>query len=266
MVTFLGIETSPVTPTLAVQLGLPKGFGLIVSAVLPDSPAAAALRPHDVLIRFEDQQLVDARQLGALVRARNEGDQVTLTYCRAGKMGSGQVRLGKREIPVAWREFDVEPGEPGDFPPSLPGAGRARADRLLSLVEGDGDDLRTSEMRVVRRFEGGLPHSTAVAMGDGQMKFRDEQGTIEIMVKDGRKTVTATDPKGATQYSGPLDSPEDEKAIPEPIRSRIQKLTTPKNFRFRTDGDFEGEVRAVSGHPLSLALPSLPGSDDADSL
>src|ERR1043165_8725518 len=41
-VTFLGVETSEVPRVLSEQLGLAKGFGLVVDYVVPDGPAATA--------------------------------------------------------------------------------------------------------------------------------------------------------------------------------------------------------------------------------
>jgi S1-C subfamily serine protease len=41
-VTFLGVETSEVPNVVSEQLGLAKGFGLVVDYVVPYSPAAAA--------------------------------------------------------------------------------------------------------------------------------------------------------------------------------------------------------------------------------
>src|SRR3954469_23966346 len=49
-VTFLGVETSEVPSVLCDQLGLPKGFGLVVDYVVPDGPAAAAgVQQNDVI-------------------------------------------------------------------------------------------------------------------------------------------------------------------------------------------------------------------------
>ena len=39
-VTFLGVETSDVPRVVSEQLGLAKGFGLVVDYVVPDGPAA----------------------------------------------------------------------------------------------------------------------------------------------------------------------------------------------------------------------------------
>ena len=43
-VTFLGVETAPVSATLTAQLGLPEGAGLVVVHLVPDSPAAVTLK------------------------------------------------------------------------------------------------------------------------------------------------------------------------------------------------------------------------------
>ena len=51
--TFLGVETSPVSPTLTAQLGLQEGAGLVVNHVVPDSPAAAALKQPTI---YENEQ------------------------------------------------------------------------------------------------------------------------------------------------------------------------------------------------------------------
>src|SRR5687767_7423437 len=47
-VAYLGIETMPVDSTVAAQLGLPRGTGVVVRRVADGSPAAGLLQPHDV--------------------------------------------------------------------------------------------------------------------------------------------------------------------------------------------------------------------------
>ena len=49
-VTFMGVETSEVPRVVSEQLGLAKGFGLVVDYVVPDGPAATAgLQQNDIL-------------------------------------------------------------------------------------------------------------------------------------------------------------------------------------------------------------------------
>lgn len=104
-VTFLGVETSEVPRVLSEQLGLAKGFGLVVDYVVPDGPAATAgVQQNDVLKMLNDQILMQPDQLAKLVRSYPEGTNVTLTILRKGQESRLTVKLGKKEVPSR-REF-----------------------------------------------------------------------------------------------------------------------------------------------------------------
>src|SRR5437588_4776109 len=106
-VTFLGVDTSEVPSVLCDQLGLPKGFGLVVDYVVPDGPAAAAgVQQNDVLKMLNDQILTDPGQLSKLIRSYSEGTNVTLTVLRKGQEQKITVKLAKKEVPKgrAWRD------------------------------------------------------------------------------------------------------------------------------------------------------------------
>src|ERR1700736_3815402 len=99
-VTFLGVETSDVPHVVSEQLGLPKGFGLVVDYVVPDGPAAAAgVQQNDILKMLNDQILTEPDQLSKLVRSFSEGTTVTLTVLRKGKEEKIGVKLAKKEVP-----------------------------------------------------------------------------------------------------------------------------------------------------------------------
>src|SRR5882724_13028392 len=84
--TFLGVETSQVPSVVSEQLGLPKGFGLVVDYVVPDSPSAAAgVQQNDIMRMLNDQILLEPGQLAKLVRSFNEGTTINLTLLRKGK-------------------------------------------------------------------------------------------------------------------------------------------------------------------------------------
>jgi len=104
-VTFLGVETSSVPRVVSEQLGLPKGFGLVVDYVVPDGPAAAAgVQQNDIIKMFNDQILMEPDQLSKLVRSYQEGTNVTLTILRKNAETKVTVKLGKKE--VRQREHD----------------------------------------------------------------------------------------------------------------------------------------------------------------
>lgn len=98
-VTYLGVETSSVPTVVAEQLGLAKGFGLVVDYVVPDGPAAAAgLQANDILKMLNDQILLEPDQLSKLIRSYPEGTSVTLTVLRKGAETKLTAKLGKREV------------------------------------------------------------------------------------------------------------------------------------------------------------------------
>ena len=67
-------------------MNLPTGVHLSVDQVSAESPAdSAGLKLFDILLKFDDQILVNSAQLKALVRMKNSGDQVNLEILRKGK-------------------------------------------------------------------------------------------------------------------------------------------------------------------------------------
>jgi serine protease Do len=98
-VTFLGVETSSVPRVVSEQLGLPKGFGLVVDYVVPDGPAAAAgVQQNDIIKMLNDQILMEPDQLSKLIRSYQDGTNVTLTILRKNAETKLTVKLGKKEV------------------------------------------------------------------------------------------------------------------------------------------------------------------------
>src|SRR6266567_2496266 len=122
-VTYLGVETSDVPNVVSEQLGLAKGFGLVVDYVVPDGPAAAAgVQQNDIIKMLNDQILTEPDQLSKLVRSYSEGTTVTLTVLRKGKEEKIGVKLSKKEVPERHefgpgrhRRFNFNGMDFGDF-------------------------------------------------------------------------------------------------------------------------------------------------------
>src|SRR6202162_1854122 len=99
-VTFLGVETSDVPNVVSEQLGLAKGFGLVVDYVVPDGPAGAAgVQKNTIIKMLNDQILTEPDQLAKLVHSYSEGTNVTLTLLRKGKEQKVTAKLIKKEVP-----------------------------------------------------------------------------------------------------------------------------------------------------------------------
>src|ERR1044071_4282458 len=98
-VTYLGVDTSQVPTVVSEQLGLAKGFGLVVDYVEPNSPAATAgVQQNDILKMLNDQILVEPSQLRKLLQTFPEGTEVTLTVLRKGQEQKLTAKLARKEV------------------------------------------------------------------------------------------------------------------------------------------------------------------------
>ncbi len=274
-VAFLGVETSAVSATLAAQLPIPRGSGLVVNHVVEQSPAAAALKEHDILLKLDDQILIETRQLSVLIRQRKEGDEVTLTLLRAGKETTAKVKLGKHEVPKyaglfespATRTFTLPMGGAGgqgiwEMRTPEPGqrTSREEVDRVLSLMHGARGG---APVRVQIDSHGG-PGLRAIGINtaNSNLVFSDDEGSLELRAQDGVKTLVAKDAGGKEVFAGPVNTPEERKALPAQVRARFEKLEGMQDITFRTDGDFPGgETKVVRPPGRGISLPAAPRSE-----
>lgn len=95
---YLGIGVAPLSPVLSAQLpeATGRGRGVVVASVMADSPAAkAGLQLHDIVIRYDYQDVYSPEQLVKLFRNDKSGHEVVVTYVRAGKILETKVTLGE---------------------------------------------------------------------------------------------------------------------------------------------------------------------------
>ena len=138
--TFLGLSPAALSEAVAEQLPIAKGTGLLVATVLPDSPAAkAGLQKNDVLVRFDDQVLVNPEQLVTLVHTKKPGDAVKLTYFRKGQEATATAKLASKE----WKA-----GEVGALTIDTNGSGLNLDELLKNLTQG-GSPLAIERVMIV---------------------------------------------------------------------------------------------------------------------
>jgi serine protease Do len=79
----IAIQAQTVTPALAVGLGLPQAYGVVVSDVYPGGKAAAGgLRAGDLVLSLDGKALENARQLEVNLYRRGVGETVALEVQR----------------------------------------------------------------------------------------------------------------------------------------------------------------------------------------
>lgn len=241
-VAYLGVETMPVDPTVAAQLGLPRGTGVVIRRVAEGSPAAGALKEHDILTKLDDQILVNMGQLTVLVRNHKSGDEVKLTYVRGGKENTAKVKLGEREVPkVAWEPAIGVPAMQF-FGHSAPAAGGTMGfSRALPATPGvpvlppneAGDVMRViggdrmhwfAQPRVhVMRRHGGAG-STILDLAAGNFVFSDDAGTVEVNAANGKRELTVKDKDGKVTFQGPVNTPDEHAKLPAEVRARLDTI------------------------------------------
>ena len=257
-VTFLGVETSEVPNVVSEQLGLAKGFGLVVDYVVPDSPAAAAgVQQNDIIKTLNDQILTESDQLAKLIRSYSEGTTVTLTLLRKGKEEKIRVTLTKKEVP---QRPDFGPGRHrhSSFPFGDHGLGdfgmselkeqmdtlknqlgnekqgiihdavlkaREQVMRAREQSERARDEARrvAGQITISKNEDGGLKKTT-IDIGRAQIVFSDDKGELRIEKVDGKKVLTAKDPQGMLLFSGPVETREELDKLPADVRQRYEKL------------------------------------------
>ena len=83
---YLGVRLSDIDAERAKALKLGDPRGVEVTRVEPDSPAEkAGLKPGDVLLSYNGENILGAQQLGRLVAETPQGRKIKLQYWRDGK-------------------------------------------------------------------------------------------------------------------------------------------------------------------------------------
>jgi hypothetical protein len=218
-VAYLGVVTGRVSSSLRVHLPIPEGAGLTVRHVAEGSAAeAAGLRQHDILLRMDDQLLVNEQQLRVLLRNHQPGDRVRLALLRAGAEIEVEVELGGRaaekRAAESWRDWIENRGwERGEAPPipDVPGleglfgpdgelaASAGELARNIQVLVEDGEEGMI-DLSQLRDDLSGLREKLIYLKADHNLDGLDE--IINRHVDGSRTTVIAIADKEVA-YTGP---------------------------------------------------------------
>ena len=256
---FLGVATSPLDASLQAQLELQPGFGLLVRHIHPGSPADGALELHDVLVRFEDQRLVNQDQLAVLVRGVGAGAKVALIVKRGGKERVVEVTLDEREVPLeaqggpAWfgehfpEPLHVQPFEGGPRRPPFDAEAVERQMReMREQMERRMRDHHPEEVRPepeMRQADPPKPRkgpdAKEAAPGGSKAETRIKVDSVSNAVRNatwveddlvlnftdnGKEKRLTVDRAGERLFEGPVNNAEQRERIPESIREVVERF------------------------------------------
>jgi beta-lactamase regulating signal transducer with metallopeptidase domain len=230
----LGIEAQPPSATLVDQLNLPKGEGLDIVEVAPDSAAAkAGLKAHDILLELDGKAVPSdvGKFVHALhgIKAKTPVEAVVL---RRGK----RVTIEGISLPEAKAEEDAFQGQFQQWP-KFPQGGQfinqpfafspkhAGADNVAVTVNSKDGHL------TLTRIEGSLVISVTGNMEDKKMNVTN------IKIHNGEE---------ADEYTGIEDVPEKYRAkvqglvdMTEKGKIKIEKKSSKKKTKGDSDDDEE---------------------------
>jgi serine protease Do len=99
---WLGVQIQQIDEELAEGLGLDSTRGALVAEVVSDSPAeSAGLRPGDVIVGFDDNEVEDIKDLTRQVASLLPDSEVELELWRNGRTVTVHVDLGENPEDVA---------------------------------------------------------------------------------------------------------------------------------------------------------------------
>lgn len=252
-VTFLGVYTTKVAPTLTRQLGFPRGFYLAVQHVEPGSPAQeAGLEAHDILQKVDDQILVNPEQLRELIRSKEAGTNVGLTFFREGKENTASAKLITREVPKhrgggpreGFRNFNFQ----GDFP-GFEDLKRRMPPRTEALPEGfrgkawdfflDADPFDPDPGKGGKNFQSSS--QTHVSSGEqSTIQVNNQNGSLYLEMNDGKGKLTIRDKSGKNLYDGDYKPGQKIKGLSKQWQTQLQEI----DIQLKKDckGDKEKDV------------------------
>jgi hypothetical protein len=225
-VAWMGVVTSQVSGALRKQVKLThRGIGLVIDRVEPKSPAdEAGLQQYDIVEKLDDQWLVNSQQFGVLVRMHKAGDEVSLSLVREGQPQQVRAKLVEKEMVVSDEDGN------GLFGMSVPGA----APDVFTWTPSGNAAFNLS----IPKLEALDSLSQLDVLGDNaNVTISDDEHTLKIAKKDGKKTLVATDKDGKELFNGPIDTDEQRAEVPDEIRAKLRKFNTlPGVFKVRALG------------------------------
>lgn len=115
---WLGVHIQSIDEGLAESMNLDKDQGALISAVEADSPAdQSGLKVGDVIVKFGDKDVENARALPRMVADTDKGDKMDVTVWRDGKRKHLQVTLGS--LPGEETVAMTDSEQAGDKTPKL---------------------------------------------------------------------------------------------------------------------------------------------------
>jgi hypothetical protein len=250
-VAYLGLAATTLDPATARQLNLPAGTGLRVFFVVPKSPAdLAGLKVNDVLVKLDDQLLINLPQFTVLVRSFQPGRQTAMKIFRGAQEMTLTATLGQQEVlgPVPTETVETRARLAGMGPNSFQATVGNGKYLLKYAIEGGSKSLTVTDAKTGRVVFSGpvntkeeldkapqdvLPLLPKLQMDcklleppskfvPTQIVYSDAKYDMTLRVDNGKKFLTVKDKAGVTIFNGSVESPPQVQALAPEIQAKLK--------------------------------------------
>jgi hypothetical protein len=282
---FMGVVIDSVPGVLRDYINLPDGVGILVKHVTPGGPAEkAGIKENDILLRFNDQLLVNLKQLSTLIDLAGAGEEVTLEVIRKGEKKTFSLRLEERSGGGGEAPQPPEPPEVPEAPANgdevgaimksvekwIPGSVRVYVDDneqvtvdLQDLKE-DLQDLRLKLQRmrdapaapgVIVREHGDLgTRKTVVHLSDQNLNYTDPKGKLILTSSEAGRRVMIWDRDGHLLFDGSYP-PSKKEDLPEIAQGLLERFRQSRQHLLGEgiqEEDLEFELKEQDVDPLTM--------------
>jgi len=207
---WMGVATSRAPLSLMKQMKLKSG--VVVDEVIPNSPAAAAgLKAQDLIEKLDDQLLMNPAQLESLIRMHNPRDSIALTILHEGARSTVTAKLVEHDVLAVQGDG---PQAVSISPPTVRTFAAAPANAAPSI--------QTDKKIITFDDSGGGPNGHGSS--SFQSQFSDGTDQLTISGHDGHKTLVIKDAGGKELFNGPIDTPDQQTAIPKDLLPKFQQM------------------------------------------
>jgi serine protease Do len=168
---YLGVAMQPeITPEIAREFNLPDTTGVLVTDVLPDTPAErAGIKRDDVIIEFNGKKVADRPHLRLMVSQVSPEAKTTIKILRDGKEKNFDVSLAAQP-----ENF----GRTGRFEPTP--AKEPETDALEGVEVADLDDRARQQYEIPQRIRGALVTKVEADSTAAEARLRAGDVIVEI--------------------------------------------------------------------------------------
>lgn len=218
---------------------LPVNSGAVVDSVWPGSPAdKAGMKPGYIIVSMNDETIQGREMLSAFLSRHKPGDTIRVGYYANGAMRSLSVTLTARPKHAKGAGSPTQAvhadrvKRPVAVAPEIREAMRehraAICRYLAAMPDGLAPAAVSDELQAIRNLARDANAGDKAWMpgkaGESTLQLRDAEGTLLLTGANNSLMLEAYDKKGACVFRGPLDTPEQRRAVPAPVLHRLQQL------------------------------------------